>query len=106
MQGGTCTTLGPACYECMSCGPVSEWSCRSDSHSCVTSMCQRAAAGMCTCMIVCMCSLDPRSFHNEGNTLGFGWLVSEPDPLPQEREGSGELHIQALSHWNAISWMT
>jgi len=33
-------------------------------------------------------------------------LVSQADPLPQEREGSGELCIQAVSQWNAISQMT
>jgi len=31
-------------------------------------------------------------------TLGVPRLVSQADPLPQEREGSGELRIQALSH--------
>ena len=30
----------------------------------------------------------------------------KPDPLPQKREGPGELCIYALSHWNAISQMT
>ena len=33
-------------------------------------------------------------------------LVSQADPLLQEREGSGELCIQAVSHWNAISQMS
>ena len=35
-----------------------------------------------------------------------GSLASQLDPLPQKREGSGELRTHALSHRNAISWMT
>ena len=35
---------------------------------------------------------------------GKGWSRN-PDPFPQEREGSGELCIQAMSYQNAISWM-
>ena len=30
----------------------------------------------------------------------------KPDPLPQRREGSGGLRMQAMSRRNAISWMT
>ena len=45
---------------------------------------------------------------------GLSYLFSEIQPKwilvlqaqPQEKEGSGELRIQAMSHRNAISWMT
>ena len=34
------------------------------------------------------------------------YLVSQAIPTSAKREGSGKLRIQAMSHWNAISWMT
>ena len=92
MARGTVQTLGPVRFECMGCGPslagqtltrgprdycgpVSEWSCRPDSHACVVSRARLPVESL-------ACETTPARLVSEG----FRWdvhmyaLVSQPTP--------------------------
>ena len=52
-------------------------------------------------VVVSMCA------HLEGpSCVGELEIVSQTRPTSAKGEGSGEVCIQAVSHWNAICWMT